>query len=266
MSGFFGDLEDLRQRPLPDPAAAHERRKGYRDHPIDKTGPLYAEALTDIRALGIAGRNYYHRPDNPPYYVRVPGSIEALLLRRSVAARLQTADQTLRRHGLSLHVHDAYRPLAVQRYFHDEWMHARVRGSHPGLGAAEIAAEVEKYWAAPTTSESSPAPHSTGGAVDVTIRLVEGGEPLYMGSIFDDVTRLAHTDHFERPNAGESYSDAEARANRRLLYWAMLACGFANNPNEWWHFSWGDQMWARLTGVVAAHFGPAEDAPSPSPA
>jgi D-alanyl-D-alanine dipeptidase len=30
---------------------------------------------------------------------------------------------------------------------------------------------------------------------------------------------------------------------------------FAGHPDEWWHFSWGDQMWAKLTGADAAHYG-----------
>jgi D-alanyl-D-alanine dipeptidase len=35
----------------------------------------------------------------------------------------------------------------------------------------------------------------------------------------------------------------------------MTGEGFANYPEEWWHFSWGDQMWARLTGAPAAIYG-----------
>jgi D-alanyl-D-alanine dipeptidase len=35
----------------------------------------------------------------------------------------------------------------------------------------------------------------------------------------------------------------------------MAAEGFANNPNEWWHFSWGDQMWAKLSGETVGFFG-----------
>ena len=52
-----------------------------------------------------------------------------------------------------------------------------------------------------------------------------------------------------------SFSDEEARANRRLLHWLMVEEGFAGHPDEWWHFSWGDQMWAALTGAPAAHYG-----------
>jgi zinc D-Ala-D-Ala dipeptidase len=81
-----------------------------------------------------------------------------------------------------------------------------------------------------------------------------------VGSIFDDVSVLAHTDHFEQYENSQRYSDDEALHNRRILYWTMTEVGFANNPNEWWHFSWGDQMWAKIVGSASAHYGLA---PSP---
>ena len=58
-------------------------------------------------------------------------------------------------------------------------------------------------------------------------------------------------------------SDAEAQANRRLLYWVMTEAEFANNPTEWWHYSWGDQMWAKLAGQSAAHYGGCNPTGSP---
>jgi D-alanyl-D-alanine dipeptidase len=77
-----------------------------------------------------------------------------------------------------------------------------------------------------------------------------------MGSLFDDVTALANRDRFENlPPGNFSFSDQEAQANRRLLHWLMAEEGFAGHPDEWWHFSWGDQMWAALTGEAAAHYG-----------
>ena len=257
MPTFFQELENYRQRAIPDLRQSRERQKNYRAHPIDRTSALFGDAVVDIREFGIAGENFYNRCDNPPYYVSVPGSIDRLLLRKSVATRLAAVDQKLRRCGLRLHVHDAIRPAEVQRYFHDEWMYARVREKLPGASHEQTIAEVEKYWAAPTLSEDRPAPHSTGGAVDLTICLARSAEPLYMGSIFDDATALAHTDYFEQSRS-DSFSDAEARNNRRLIFWLMTEAGFANHPNEWWHFSWGDQMWARLSGAPAAFFGPAK--------
>jgi len=257
MPTFFRELESHRQKAIPDLQPARERQKNYRGHPIDRTCPLYGDAVVDIRDFDIKGENFYNRSDNPPYYVRAPGSIDRLLLRKSVATRLQTVDRRLRPIGLKLHVHDAIRPLEVQRYFHDDWMYRRMQEKFPDASREQMIAEVEKYWAAPTTSEDRPAPHSTGGAVDLTICLTRNSEPLYMGSIFDDATELAHTDYFEQDRSLGSFSDLEARSNRRLLYWLMTEGGFASNPNEWWHFSWGDQMWARLSGAEAAFFGPA---------
>jgi D-alanyl-D-alanine dipeptidase len=35
----------------------------------------------------------------------------------------------------------------------------------------------------------------------------------------------------------------------------MLEAGFAQHPNEWWHFSHGDQLWAWRTGQTQAIYG-----------
>lgn len=252
--GFFGALAALRARALPDLAEARRRRPGYRSHAIDPGAAENAEPLVDVRGVGVEGESYYHRVDGPPYYERAPGSIPELLLRRSVAQKLSRIDARLRAAGLRLHVFDAFRPRAVQAFFHDRWMPARLRAERPGISEDELRVEVERFWAAPTERADSPAPHETGGAVDLTIALARNGEALPMGSLFDDMHAVAATDHFE--TGGEaSYTAAEARLNRRLLYWLMDGEGFANNPNEWWHFSWGDQMWARLTGRPAAVYG-----------
>lgn len=252
---LFGALEPLRHKPIPDLAETHRLRVNYRSHRLDLLHALAAEPLVNISGLGLSGVNFYHRPDNPPYYESIPGSIPELLLRACVAARLKGVDERLRAGGLKLFVHDAWRPIEVQTYFHDIWMPARVREKQPRLSEAELLFEVEKYWAAPSRSETQPAPHNTGGATDLTLCFLGSGEPLYMGSLFDDVTAVAHTDYLETRSSLDSYSEIEARHNRRLLYWVMRDAGFVNNPNEWWHFSWGDQMWARIVGEDAAVFG-----------
>src|SRR5690606_33140174 len=88
--------------------------------------------------------------------------------------------------------------------------------------------------------------HITGGAVDLTIRIKKTGELLYMGGIFDDSSETTVTDFFERKkkkNDSLTPSEIAAMKNRRLLYWSMLAAGFRNYPQEWWHFDFGNQMW-----------------------
>ncbi|MGE3303214.1 MAG: M15 family metallopeptidase, partial [Hyphomonadaceae bacterium] len=83
------------------------------------------------------------------------------------------------------------------------------------------------------------------------------GAPLFMGALFDDATALANTDYYEAAAAGRdfSFSAEEARANRRLLYWVMTEVGFVNHPDEFWHFSWVDQAWAKVTGTATGFFG-----------
>ena len=36
----------------------------------------------------------------------------------------------------------------------------------------------------------------------------------------------------------------EQQQNRKILFDAMTAAGFTNYPAEWWHYSYGDRMWA----------------------
>ena len=252
-------FETWRQRPIPDQAEARARRTGCRAHPIDAHSPHHAEPLVDLSAFGIRGENYYWSERNPPYWMRIEGAIPALLARRTVATKLAAVNATLGEAGLELFVLDAWRPRAVQVYFHDVWMPAQLRQRRPDLAGEALTREIERYWAAPTRSAQSPAPHETGGAIDLTVRFL-GGEPFWMGSLFDDATEIAHRDRFERSATAMGFSDAEARANRRLLHWAMDGQGFSGHSEEWWHFSWGDQMWAAATDAPAAHYGPAEPA------
>jgi D-alanyl-D-alanine dipeptidase len=246
-------FEDLRNRPIPDQTSARGARMGFRQKiALDTSDPHYGEPLVDVRTFGIGGDNFYFSDRNPPYWKRIEGSIPDLLLRKSVAEKLAQVNARLKPQGLELYLFDAWRPRAVQVYFHDVWVPAELRRRNPQLSGAALAAQVERYWAAPTDDPLQPAPHSTGAATDLTLRFI-GGEQLWMGSIFDDATELAHRDRFERES--ESFSDEEARANRRILHWMMSEEGFAGHPDEWWHFSYGDQLWAALTGAKNAHYG-----------
>lgn len=254
----FGPLQELRERAV----APMSRKRGYHDVPIDFGGAANSEPLVEAHAHGLAGANFYASACNPPYYHSIPGAIDKLLLRAGAAERLQRVNARLAEADLELWLFDAWRPQAVQIYFHDHWFPAELKKRDPALAGVELLAEVERYWAAPSAGVDAPSPHSTGGAVDLTMRW-RGGEAHWMGSLFDDASPIAHLDHFEAGNAEWSFSAEEARANRRLLYWLMAEAGFAANPNEWWHFSYGDQMWAQATGAAAAPYGGIEAVAAP---
>ena len=98
-----------------------------------------------------------------------------------------------------------------------------------------------------------PAVHSTGGAVDLTI-VGPDGETLEMGTGFDEFNDATWTYAFE-PDSGTGLVNDEARDNRRLLYNVMTEVGFTNLPSEWWHFDYGDGMWAQLKNENAIYAG-----------
>ena len=44
-------------------------------------------------------------------------------------------------------------------------------------------------------------------------------------------------------------------SRRCLLHRVMTQAGFVRHPNEWWHFSFGDQLWAWTVHKDRAIYG-----------
>lgn len=238
-------INELYETPVPAASSLRALRKGWQKHPLK----VHAEGvhdLIDIRMFGIRGANHYHQENVAPYHMRIPGSIPHLLLRSDVAGRLCLANNYLRDYGMELFVFDAWRPQEVQFYCRNEWFPAYLRSKHPHWSDAKVHAEVNRYWADAYRTEaeidqSCPPPHSTGAAVDLTIRAVDG-PLLCMGSGFDDCSDMSHVDAYEHD--GTYLHAPTAKMNRRVLVWLMHSLGFVGHPNEWWHYSFGDQAWA----------------------
>ena len=177
--------------------------------------------------------------DRSPYY-----------LRQSVIENLLQAQNYLNLLHPNWHIQifDAYRPIAVQQFMVD-YSFAQAMQDR-GLTEVELSPNqrqeiweaVYEIWAAPSLDEKTPPPHSTGGAVDVTL-VDDTGQIVNMGSPIDEMSERSHPDYYansDRPEAQKYH------AHRQLLQDVMLKVGFQRNPREWWHFSFGDQMWAWL--------------------
>jgi len=182
------------------------------------------------------------------------GDKSPFYLRQSVHDRLLAAQAHLAKlkPGWRLQIFDAYRPLAVQQFMVDYTCAqvARGQGLDPTQLTPEeqqaIATQVHQFWAVPNPDPTCPPPHSTGAAVDLTL-LDATGNPVDMGSAIDELSPRSYPDYF-----GQSRDPQEQawQRSRQLLQQVMLAAGFCQHPYEWWHFSYGDQMWAWFTAAL----------------
>ena len=100
------------------------------------------------------------------------------------------------------------------------------------------------------TSPPGGSSHQYGGAVDVTLIDAQGNR-LDMGTALTDYGKKVHTEN--------SLITEGQRQNRKLLYKAMTDAGFVNYPLEWWHYSYGDRMWAAYTLKSECFYGPIAD-------
>ena len=191
-------------------------------------------------------------------------------LRQGVIQRLLQA-QTLLQHrhpAWCLAIFDAWRPLSVQAFMVEHTISelCRQRGidpSRPSTARDQAVTDVGRFWAPPNPDPSAPPPHSTGAAVDLTLahRTAPGTHVLLaMGSEIDAIGAVSEPDHFAE--LAEGCPDGEQRTafllwhgHRQALRLAMEGAGFVQHPNEWWHFSWGDQLWAWRCGADQACYG-----------
>ncbi|MFY8149659.1 MAG: M15 family metallopeptidase [Prochlorococcaceae cyanobacterium] len=203
-------------------------------------------------------------------------------LRSGVVERLLQAQEALQRLEPTwrLAIFDAWRPVAVQRFM--VRFTVQQECERLGLEAAPALALVEsggvessggpgesahlavvdtvaRFWAPPSEDPATPPPHSTGGAVDLTLATAEG-IPLEMGGAIDALEAVSEPDHY-RDQAARDPSGAAAlwQGRRDRLQQAMVGAGFARHPQEWWHFSHGDQLWAWQRGEAAACYGRAPE-------
>src|SRR3989338_5010432 len=161
---------------------------------------------------------------------------DRMFLRRGVAEKLSRIQEKLGRYKFK--VWDGYRPRSVQKSVYRKFWRETEK-AHPDWNTDQIKNEVEKYVSLPDDPGRIP-PHSTGGAVDLTLVDLDGRE-LDMGTVFDSFQETAAALYYEEHEGSEV-----VRNNRRILREAMIAAGFLPYPHEWWHYDYGDQVWAHV--------------------
>lgn len=225
--------------------------KPYQRVPIAESGeslveiPLEKFAVESPHPYQLLGAPYQGRS---PYYLR-QGVLNRLL---QAQIYLQQTHPQWR-----IQIFDAYRPIAVQKFMVD-YAFSQVLQAE-GLTVEQLSPDrqqalwqqVYQIWAIPSTDPKTPPPHSTGAAVDITL-VDAAGMTVNMGSPIDEMSARSQPNYFA---SSSDPVEQQYHIHRQLLRDIMLKAEFTRHPGEWWHFSFGDQMWAWLSDRPVAQYG-----------
>ncbi|HLC58680.1 MAG TPA: M15 family metallopeptidase [Candidatus Nanoarchaeia archaeon] len=150
-------------------------------------------------------------------------------VRETVAIMLSCA-QSILPNNFSIKLVDGFRSMSIQKELYHS-VFEEFKNKFPTLSDEELEIKTDKFVANPKIIP----PHTTGGAIDLT--LVDSNlNELDMGTSVNFLADEAATNH---PNISE-----EAKKNRQILIECLEKVGFVNYPLEWWHWSYGDRTWA----------------------
>lgn len=232
----------LMKKAVPDLSSLRRDKSDYRCYPLRPTSEVC------VRVSPLMCHSYYWHYDPRP-----EGAREEIFLRRTLVLKLNQIAKRLYPLGLRLLIQEGYRPLSVQRFVQEVSVLKGLRKENPGLSETELRAKVSLFAASANGDpRTSPPPHLTGGAVDLTMVYIANGVQVDMGK-GGGLYNTAFPDALENLDGFE-----EARKFRRLLFWLARQEDIVVNPTEWWHLSWGDQMWSWATKAPCAVYGQAE--------
>lgn len=168
-------------------------------------------------------------------------------LRKTVYEKLCLAQKQLP-YDWKFRIYEGLRSLNVQKILFDEHYN-NLRLKNPNKSEEELFKEASLLIAPVSFFKGEPntPPHSTGGAVDLEL-IDSNGNLIDFGMAIKDWYKVD-------PDVCETYSQnisAEASQNRKILLDIMYEYDFVNYPHEWWHFSYGDRLWAFLKGKQEA--------------
>ena len=132
-------------------------------------------------------------------------------MQRPASEALVRANARLKKRGLGLLVHDAYRPWHVTKMFWDA-----------------TPAEMKDFVANPSRGSR----HNRGCAVDITLYDLKSGKPIQMVAGYDEFS--------ERSFPSYPGGTSRQRWHRDLLRRTMEAEDFTVYEYEWWHFDYKD--------------------------
>ena len=154
-----------------------------------------------------------------------------IYVRSELSQMLVKAARSLDRR-FKLVVRAGHRPVEVQRRLFREAMQDYIN-DNPEASGDDALNHARMYISDP---DIKLPPHCCGAAVDVDLYDESRNELVDFGCQMNTNTDVSHL-HSDKVSE-------EQKQNRTLLLNTMLEAGFASYYAEWWHFSYGDEIWA----------------------
>lgn len=164
------------------------------------------------------------------------------IIRKYVYNLLLEARKSLPK-GYNFIIYEAYRPMDAQIKLWDSVVLQKQKEfPEMDITSEEFISICNIYAANPYRQGSG---HQSGASIDISL-VDDNGTEYDMGG---EVRGFNSTAEFDCPCISE-----QARQNRTILKSTLTKVGFINYPAEWWHYSFGDRLWAKLTGSKLAIF------------
>ncbi len=176
-------------------------------------------------------------------YISEHPEYDGIFIRSGLLKRLKIAADFLKP-PYKLVIRAGHRPIAVQKRLLKECADD-FKIDNPNVSDDEALEHARTFVSDPDTTLP---PHVCGAAVDVEIINSSTGKYLDFGSNMNE----------DNDKSFLYYPDlnGEQKENRLMLATAMLEAGFASCKTEWWHYSYGDQLWAWFYGEKNSLYSP----------
>ncbi len=204
---------------------------------IENSNRIAVEPIWTLEGDFEGGMYTDYIADHPEY--------NGVYVRSGVLTHLKKAANSLD-DNYKLIIRAGHRPIEVQRRLIHDVMQ-EFKKDNPGASDDEALAHARIYVSDP---DIKLPPHCCGAAVDVdmldtrTNALVDFGSPV---NIDAEISHL----HFDEISP-------QQKQNRLILLTAMLNAGFSSYYAEWWHYTYGDEIWAWFYRKDACLYGLAE--------
>ncbi|MCX6732379.1 MAG: hypothetical protein NTV98_02460 [Candidatus Roizmanbacteria bacterium] len=176
-------------------------------------------------------------------YISAHPEYDGVYVRSELMKRLKLAARCLAT-PYKLVIRAGHRPIAVQKRLLKECA-ADYKRDNIGVSDKQALEHARMFVSDP---DISLPPHVCGAAVDVEIIDSHTDKYLDFGSTMNDDNEKSFL-YF--PDLTEKQND-----NRLMLTTIMLDAGLASCKTEWWHYSYGDQLWAWFYGEQNSLYSP----------